>query len=196
MDIDDLKSQWKSMELRINQLEKDNKSLEMRITRDRMKGVRGKLMARYRSLIVVCMLSPSWIVLMDRMYPHLDNEVAIVYTFFFVVMALANYYMYRLSGKVDCSVMSIKEALVATTKVEETRQKVKLLGWILGLPLIIIMFDVFKDMGHPEIIYGACVGLVIGGVIGYFIERKTRRLIRELRKTLADAIADDDENQI
>lgn len=196
MDIDDLKSQWKSMELRINQLEKDNKSLEMRITRDRMKGVRGKLMARYRSLIVVCMLSPSWIVLMDRMYPHLDNEVAIVYTFFFVVMALANYYMYRLIGKVDCSVMSIKEALVATTKVEETRQKVKLLGWILGLPLIIIMFDVFKEMGHPEIIYGACVGLVIGGVIGYFIERKTRRLIRELRQTLADAIADDDENQI
>ena len=30
MDIDDLKSQWKSMELRINQLEKDNKSDESR----------------------------------------------------------------------------------------------------------------------------------------------------------------------
>ena len=196
MDIDDLKLQWKSMELRINQLEKDNKSLEMRITRDRMKGVRGKLMARYRSLIVVCMLSPSWILLIDRMYPHLDNEVAIVYTFFFVVMALANYYMYRLIGKVDCSVMSIKEALVATTKVEETRQKVKLLGWILGLPLILILFDVFNEIGHPEVIYGGFAGIVIGGVIGYFIERKTRRLIRELRQTLADAIADDDENQI
>ena len=196
MDIDELKSQWKSMELRINQLEKDNKSLEMRITRDRMKGVRGKLMARYRSLIVVCMLSPSWVVLMDKMYPHLDNEVAIVYTFFFVVMALANYYMCRLIGKVDCSVMSIKEALMAVTKVEETRQRVKLLGWILGVPLVLILFDVFKEIGHPEVIYGGFVGLVIGGVVGYFIERKTRRLIRELRQTLADAIADDDETQI
>ena len=195
MDIDELKSQWKSMELRINQLEKDNKSLEMRITRDRMKGVRGKLMARYRSLIVVCIFSPIWMLMMNELY-QVDVEVSIVYAFFFLVMALANYYMYRLIGKVDCSVMSIKEALVATTKVEETRQKVKLLGWILGLPLIIIMFDVFKEMGHPEIIYGACVGLVIGVVVGYFIERKTRRLIRELRQTLADAIADDDENQI
>ncbi len=193
MDLDGLKSQWKSMELRINQLEKDNKSLEMRITRDRMKGVRGKLMARYRSLIVVCIFSPIWMLMMNELY-QVDVEVSIVYAFFFLVMALANYYMYRLIGKVDCSVMSIKEALVATTKVEETRQKVKLLGWILGLPLIIIMFDVFKEMGHPEIIYGACVGLVIGGVIGYFIERKTRRLIRELRQTLADALADDDES--
>ena len=195
MDIDDLKSQWKSMELRINQLEKDNKSLEMRITRDHMKGVREKLMARYRAIIMVCIFSPIWMLMMNELY-QVDVEVSIVYAFFFLVMALANYYMYQLIGKVDCSRMSIKEALVATTKVEETRQKVKLLGWILGLPLIIIMFDVFKEMGHPEIIYGACVGLVIGGVIGYFIERKTRRLIRELRQTLADAIADDDENQI
>ena len=132
-------------------------------------------------------------VLMNELY-QVDVEVSIVYAFFFLVMALANYYMYRLIGKVDCSVMSIKEALVATTKVEDTRQKVKLLGWILGLPLIIIMFDVFKEMGHPEIIYGACVGLVIGGVVGYLVERKTRRLIRELRQTLADALADDDES--
>ena len=195
MDIDDLKSQWKSMELRINQLEKDNKSLEMRITRDHMKGVREKLMARYRAIIMVCIFSPIWMLMMNELY-QVDVEVSIVYAFFFLVMALANYYMYQLIGKVDCSRMSIKEALVATTKVEETRQKVKLLGWILGLPLILILFDVFNEIGHPEVIYGGFAGIVIGGVIGYFIERKTRRLIRELRQTLADAIADDDENQI
>lgn len=192
MDLDGLKSQWKSMELRINQLEKDNKSLEMRITRDRMKGVREKLMARYRAIIMVCIFSPIWMLMMNELY-QVDVEVSIVYAFFFLVMALANYYMYRLIGKVDCSTMSIKEALMATVKVEETRQRVKLLGWILGLPLILIMFDVFKEMGHPEVIYGACAGLVIGGVVGYFIERKTGRLIRELRQTLADALSDDEE---
>lgn len=192
MDLDGLKSQWKSMELRINQLEKDNKSLEMRITRDRMKGVREKLMARYRAIIMVCIFSPIWMLMMNELY-QVDVEVSIVYAFFFLVMALANYYMYRLIGKVDCSTMSIKEALMATVKVEETRQRVKLLGWILGLPLILIMFDVFKEMGHPEVIYGACTGLVIGGVVGYFIERKTGRLIRELRQTLADALSDDEE---
>lgn len=192
MDLDGLKSQWKSMELRINQLEKDNKSLEMRITRDRMKGVREKLMARYRAIIMVCIFSPIWMLMMNELY-QVDVEVSIVYAFFFLVMALANYYMYRLIGKVDCSTMSIKEALMATVKVEETRQRVKLLGWILGLPLILIMFDVFKEMGYPEVIYGACAGLVIGGVVGYFIERKTGRLIRELRQTLADALSDDEE---
>ncbi len=192
MDLDGLKSQWKSMELRINQLEKDNKSLEMRITSDRMKGVREKLMARYRAIIMVCIFSPIWMLMMNELY-QVDVEVSIVYAFFFLVMALANYYMHRLIGKVDCSTMSIKEALMATVKVEETRQRVKLLGWILGLPLILIMFDVFKEMGHPEVIYGACAGLVIGGLVGYFIERKTGRLIRELRQTLADALSDDEE---
>lgn len=192
MNIDELKSQWKSMELRIDRLEKDNKSLLSRISNERMKSVREKLLARYRAIIMVCIFSPLWIVMMDKVW-NLDNEILIVYTFFFMVMALANYYMYQLIGKVDCSKLTIKEALIAVTKVEETRQKVKLLGWIFGLPLIIIMFDVFKEMGHPEIIYGACVGLVIGGVVGYLVERKTRRLIRELRQTLADALVDDDE---
>lgn len=192
MNIDELKSQWKSMELRIDRLEKDNKNLLSRISNERMKSVREKLLARYRALIIVCIFSPLWMVLMNELY-QVDVEVSIVYAFFFLVMALANYYMYQLIGKVDCSKLTIKEALIAVTKVEETRQKVKLLGWIFGLPLIIIMFDVFKEMGHPEIIYGACVGLVIGGVVGYLVERKTRRLIRELRQTLADALVDDDE---
>ena len=192
MNIDELKSQWKSMELRIDRLEKDNKNLLSCISNERVKSVREKLLARYRAIIMVCIFSPLWIVMMDKVW-NLDNEILIVYTFFFMVMALANYYMYQLIGKVDCSKLTIKEALIAVTKVEETRQKVKLLGWIFGLPLIIIMFDVFKEMGHPEIIYGACVGLVIGGVVGYLVERKTRRLIRELRQTLADALVDDDE---
>ena len=192
MNIDELKSQWKSMELRIDRLEKDNKNLLSRISNERMKSVREKLLARYRALIIVCIFSPLWMVLMNELY-QVDVEVSIVYAFFFLVMALANFYMCKLIKKVDCSKLTIKEALIAVTKVEETRQKVKLLGWIFGLPLIIIMFDVFKEMGHPEIIYGACVGLVIGGVVGYLVERKTRRLIRELRQTLADALVDDDE---
>ncbi|MBR6519717.1 MAG: hypothetical protein IKT77_01885 [Paludibacteraceae bacterium] len=192
MNIDELKSQWKSMELRIDRLEKDNKQLLSRISNERMKSVREKLLARYRALIIVCIFSPLWMVLMNNLY-HIDIEVSIVYAFFFYVMALANFYMCKLIKKVDCSKLTIKDALIAVTKVEEYLRKFQFLGWILGFPLIIIMFDVFKDMGHPEIIYGACVGLVIGGIIGYFYDRKTRRLIRELRQTLADALVDDDE---
>ena len=192
MNIDELKSQWKSMELRIDRLEKDNKNLLSRISNERVKSVREKLLARYRAIIMVCIFSPLWIVMMDKVW-NLDNEILIVYTFFFMVMALANYYMYQLIGKVDCSKLTIKEALIAVTKVEEYLRKFQFLGWILGFPLIIILFDVFKKMGHPEVIYGGVVGLVIGGIIGYFYDRKTRRLIRELRQTLADALSDDEE---
>lgn len=88
--------------------------------------------------------------------------------------------------------MTIKEALMAITKVEETRRRGQLLGWILAVPLVIILFRVFSEMGHPEVLYGASVGLVIGGIYGYIFDRQTRQLIKELRKTLADALAEED----
>lgn len=191
MDIDELKKQWKSMELRIDQLEKDNKRLLSCISNDKVCGVRKKLQTRYFALIVLCVVSPVWILLMNEMY-YIDTEVLIIYTFFFVVMAVVNSYIYNLIGKVDCSSMTIKEALMAITKVEETRRRGQLLGWILAVPLVIILFRVFSEMGHPEVLYGASVGLVIGGIYGYIFDRQTRQLIKELRKTLADALAEED----
>lgn len=191
MDIDELKKQWKSMELRIDQLEKDNKRLLSCISNDKVWGVRKKLQTRYFALIVLCVVSPVWILLMNEMY-YIDTEVLIIYTFFFVVMAVVNSYIYNLIGKVDCSSMTIKEALMAITKVEETRRRGQLLGWILVVPLVIILFRVFSEMGHPEVLYGASVGLVIGGIYGYIFDRQTRQLIKELRKTLADALAEED----
>lgn len=191
MDIDELKKQWKSMELRIDQLEKDNKRLLSCISNDKVWGVRKKLQTRYFALIVLCVVSPVWILLMNEMY-YIDTEVLIIYTFFFVVMAVVNSYIYNLIGKVDCSSMTIKEALMVITKVEETRRRGQLLGWILAVPLVIILFRVFSEMGHPEVLYGASVGLVIGGIYGYIFDRQTRQLIKELRKTLADALAEED----
>ncbi len=191
MDIDELKKQWKSMELRIDQLEKDNKRLLSCISNDKVWGVRKKLQTRYFALIVLCVVSPVWILLMNEMY-YIDTEVLIIYTFFFVVMAVVNSYIYNLIGKVDCSSMTIKEALMAITKVEETRRRGQLLGWILAVPLVIILFRVFSEMGHPEVLYGASVGLVIGGIYGYIFDRQTLQLIKELRKTLADALAEED----
>ncbi len=191
MDIDELKKQWKSMELRIDQLEKDNKRLLSRISNDKVRGVRKKLQTRYFALIVLCVVSPVWMLLMNEIY-YIDIEVSIIYTFFFVVMTAVNSYIYNLIGKVDCSSMTIKETLMAITKVEETRRRGQLLGWILAVPLVIILFRVFSEMDHPEVLYGASVGLVIGGIYGYIFDCKTRRLIRELRQTLADALAEED----
>ena len=153
--------------------------------------MRKKLQTRYFALIVLCVVSPVWILLMNEMY-YIDTEVLIIYTFFFVVMAVVNSYIYNLIGKVDCSSMTIKEALMAITKVEETRRRGQLLGWILAVPLVIILYRVFSEMGHPEVLYGASVGLVIGGIYGYIFDRQTRQLIKELRKTLADALAEED----
>lgn len=192
MDIDKLKKQWQSMELRIEQIEKDNKRLLARISNDRVKGVRKKLLTRYLALVALCVISPAWILLFNEHY-RVDVDVLIIYTFFFLVMGLVNWYIYKLIDGIDCSVMTTKEALTAVTKVEETRSKGKLLGWILAVPLVIILFRVFSEMGRPEVIYGAYFGLIVGGICGYIFDRKTRRLIRELRQTLDKELDEDSE---
>ena len=99
MDIDELKKQWQSMELRVEQLEKDNRRLMTRISRDRFAGLRGKLMARYRLMIIVCVISPVWMLLLEDVY-GVGRVLNVYYASFFVITALANAYIYYLFHKI------------------------------------------------------------------------------------------------
>ena len=109
------------------------------------------------------------------------------------ITAVANGYVYYLIRKIDMSTMTIKEALTAATNVDIVRRRMKILGWVLAMPLLVILFYAFYEVGRDEIIYGAWVGLVIGAICGGIYERNTRQLIRQMRQTLADELGEDEE---
>lgn len=190
MDIDELKKQWQSMELRVEQLEKDNRRLMTRISRDRFAGLRGKLMARYRLMIIVCVISPVWMLLLEDVY-GVGRVLNVCYASFFVITALANAYIYYLFHKIDYSIMTVKEALTATTHLEITRCRLRMLGWLMVVPLLVMMFQAFYETGQDEVIYGAWFGLIIGAIVGTIFDRKTRRLIRQMRQTLTEELDED-----
>ena len=64
MDIDELKKQWQSMELRIEKLEEENHRLMSSISSNRVAGLRGRLLTRYCMMIIVCIISPVWLLLL------------------------------------------------------------------------------------------------------------------------------------
>lgn len=189
MDIDELKKQWQSMELRVAQLEQDNRRLLSRISSDRTMGLRQKLMNRYRAMVAVCVFSPVWISLMDNLY-DISLWIDVCYTLFFLVMAVANGYVYMFIRRINHSTMSVKDALIAATNLEIMRRRLNILGYVLAIPLLAIMFYAFYEIGKPEIIYGAWTGLAIGCVCGLIYERKNRNLIKDLRQTLAAELSE------
>lgn len=181
------------MELRVEQLEKDNHRLMSRISRDRFVGLRGKLLTRYRVMIVVCAISPMWLLLLENIY-GVGRVINVCYASFFVITALANAYIYYLFRKIDYSTMIVKEALTATTHLEITRYRLRLFGWLMAVPLLVIMFQAFYEIGQDEVIYGAWFGLIIGAIVGTIFDRKTRQLIRQMRQTLSEEL-NEDENE-
>lgn len=177
------------MELRVEQLEQDNRRLLSRISSDRMMGLRRKLMIRYRGMITLCIFSPIWIFLMDN-FCEISQWIKVCYVLFFVLMTLANVWVYMLIHRINHSIMTVKEALIAATNLDIARKRVKIFGYILAIPLLIAMFYAFYEIGRQEIIYGAWIGLVIGTISGLIYERKNRRLIKDLRQTLATELSE------
>lgn len=192
MDIDELKKQWQSMELRIEKLEEENHRLMSSISSNRVAGLRGRLLTRYCMMIIVCIISPVWLFLLDNVF-YVGQVANVCYALFFMITAVANGYVYYLIRKIDLSTMTIKEALTAATNVDIVRRRMKILGWVLAMPLLVILFYAFYEVGRDEIIYGAWVGLVIGAICGGIYERNTRQLIRQMRQTLAEELGEDEE---
>lgn len=190
MDIDELKRQWQSMELRVEQLEGDNRRLQSRIIGDRFTGLRGKLLTRYRVMIAVCVISPVWLLLIDDIF-EVGTLINICYASFFIITAVCNWRVYSLLRKIDYTSMTVKEVLTATTNMEIMRHRMKRLSWVLAIPLLVMLFYTFYATGNNGLIYGAWVGLALGGIVGTIIDRKTRRIIRSMRQTLANELADD-----
>ena len=134
MDIDELKKQWQSMELRIEKLEEENHRLLSSISSNRVAGLRSRLLIRYCMMIIVCIISPVWLLLLDNVF-DVGPVANVCYALFFMITAVANGYVYYLIRKIDMSTMTIKEALTAATNVDIVRRRMKILGWVLAMPL-------------------------------------------------------------
>ncbi len=189
MDIDDLKLNWRKMELRMDRMEAESRRLAQMLRRNKATNTQQRLVNRYKVFTVICMLVPVWFLLMCESL-NLSVALSVSYVAFFFVMTATSAYLWRSFSKVEYISLPIKDAIVESYKNERRVKVCNWIGYITGFPLIVFLMMEITALGIKPMIIGAWTGLVIGGAIGVITRIKMYRLMREMRRSLEEELRD------
>ena len=187
MDLEDLKQTWQSQNERIDKLEEQNQHLRERLRRNSMSGHREKLLNTYMIFIVVTvvMIPFSLLVLPDI---GIDPLITYMLAAYFVIMGVANAWVWSLIRRIDPANQTLCENLQRVVNVQTTRRAIK----ICSIPLVLVTVGVF--LYHLRTIEGCIeggiIGGIVGGIVGYRQDCKIRKMLREMRADLEDALSE------
>lgn len=192
MDIDRFKEHWKQIELRNESLEEENRRLVERIKRGRFTGDVDRLKGITRRIMAVCVagMVMGFIFAGDTAQAIMPGWLLTFYELFFVVMLGLQCYQYSLLSNIDYGQMSLREAMTSTCRYKVVRMRSKMVGYILCLPLCFCLIKTSYESGGRPALYGGIVGLVIGGLIGFFVDLRLRRTISAMISDLKANIDD------
>lgn len=192
INLEELQRQWKSMEVRIDDLEHRNRVLATRLKDNSVCGLRQKLMNFRKRNIILCCLLPVF--LCPAVVSTLDASVWFlgVYCLFFYFMGFVNWIIYRKLSRIDLSEATTEQALVFVYDVKRYVRYGRLAGWAFAAPVLVWIFSIFYEIGDPAIIWGGWAGLLIGLAIGFCADYRQRKLLRQLR--LEIELSDTDAN--
>lgn len=137
------------------------------------------LLRRYRAQFIIGITAPIWIILL-RQQIDVSWTLFWSYTIYCIVFSLLNLGMYMRLRKVPTLMaFPLIEGQRALLSIDSARRWIKYAGWVLGIPVIIMIFSELAINDH-EIMWGGVIGGVIGAIIGLRWELKTRRQMRSL----------------
>ncbi len=187
MELEDMKKSWNELtNKRIEALESQNDALIDKLRKQRATTLKDKLERRFRILTAVCLLAPT---LINHSFFQAEEFAVIGWYFplFFLIMATLQARTWWLFSRIDYTRMTIKEAVKSVYETERWIRHHQLIGIGLALPLLVLLFYQFYQMQIFEAIYGAWVGLMIGGCVGWRIQRNIKRDLQHIKEELGEA---------
>ncbi|MEE0978379.1 MAG: hypothetical protein UH625_03125, partial [Muribaculaceae bacterium] len=109
---------------------------------------------------------------------------------FFPYTTVVNALVWYRTRQIDPATMNMKDTLVAFTNLKILRNRLRLMNYIVGLPMVATLFYYLYHLA-PHAFWGGVIGGVIGGAFGLREDMIISREIRELRKTLAEELSDE-----
>ncbi|MCM1450404.1 MAG: hypothetical protein NC082_08680 [Clostridiales bacterium] len=187
MDIEELKSAWKSQNHRLEKLESQNRLLEQKICDNRLDDGRKRLRRTYIRLALVGVVMIPVVLAMFPKF-NISMWLTILYATVMLIMTVANLYVLGMLNKLDFTSLTLCEAMKGIVRLEQTRQRLRIGCIILSLSVVaVFLYEMyFFDM---SCFIGGVTGGVVGCIIGLRKEHQIKKVIRSMKADLADAMS-------
>lgn len=183
MTIDEFKKSWNNIDVgtpgttdeTIARFEKRLRDREVTTMRDSLS--RASLRLGFVAFVAPLLMVPFY---------SLSPALVFVTWAFFWLMSAINLRFTYIFTHLDYCRLSAKEALSQTIKIERMRNRSKILGITLLIPLLCFMAYTFNKMGEPYIMVGCISGVIIGVAIGIAVNYHFITTFRAMKAELDD----------
>ena len=183
MDLDNLREQWKSLNIKVEDLQVENMRLRHDIQTNKVTSINRRLIARIRNMLLVCCLAPIFIIYMKNEIALTTATIVCYVSYFIIIGAAHGYLLWRLSTR-DYLSMPIAAAIKEAATLELYRKRMRMWSYIMAAPVIfMLMMDIYK-YGYPGALISGIIGGLAGLAIGLRLEYTNRKLMRQLRQLL------------
>lgn len=180
MNIDELRQSWNALDMRVSALEDTTRDMKYRVTSNRVTTSRDRLKRIARSMAIVSFIAPMSCIPLWKMAPLLVAVMCI----FFIVMGIMQVHSVIAIDSVNLTCMTVAEALQSVYSLERMRHNKRIIGMILGIPIILAMLYTLYTWDDPYLFYGCCMGVAIGAIIGLMINHRNVELLKSMRREL------------
>lgn len=183
MDLDNLREQWKSLNIKVEDLQVENMRLRHDIQTNKVTSIKRRLIARIRNMLLVCCLAPIFIIYMKNEIALTTATIVCYVSYFIIIGAAHGYLLWRLSTR-DYLSMPIAAAIKEAATLELYRKRMRMWSYIMAAPVIfMLMMDIYK-YGYPGALISGIIGGLAGLAIGLRLEYTNRKLMRQIRQLL------------
>lgn len=186
MDLDQLRDQWKSIDLNVDRLAKENRKLRRQLVYDRISTINQRLVRRFKNMSVICLSSPLLFVLSNRIEHVFSDYTMAVTCIALVVMGVMHmFFISKLNDESYLTCPMIESIRNVTYRIRLLR-RIKAIDLILGGSAVVMMFYDLYNYWDKELILMPLIGGIVGGIAGYRVSRTNRRLLRQLYDILKE----------
>lgn len=191
MELEELKKEWETLNMRINQMEILNRKIIEGIMTQKARASQEKVMNTERKLMILCFVfAVVYGLLYFLAYPEISKYgLSNAFWLFEIVMITAGMwqgYKMWLLKQMDiekCTPSELVERSIRFKVITKTRF---IAGIIIIVPVMGLFIYFMKHLFTPAMIWVTCISAVAGLIIGLVIEMKHFRNINSLIRSLKE----------
>lgn len=178
-ELEGLRSQWQSMKINCDRLDKANEKLSRQLSAERAVSKQEKLARHYRRIGLISLVLLPMLSMPLREVVEAPVWMCVVYALAGVVFAVLDLSFSSFVQKSDYISLPTCEAIAHAARVLVWQARIHVAGIAVAVVVIAPMFVHFYSVGK-EILWGGVAGGVIGAAIGLSMFMRYRRMARRM----------------